>query len=108
MRKERDSNTAHREIRSLAQPLSYLFDCDSITQTDLLLYPYETLTGLLLLHPLKKRTKNDAPGRDRVDIYREIVTGLELEARHQRTLERAGSYPNSNRRPVVSDRLLFR
>ena len=57
--------------------------------------------------PAKKRTKNDACGRDRVEIYREIMAGLELAARHQRTLERAGSYPNSNRRPFVSDRSLF-
>ena len=65
------------------------------------------LTGLLLLHPLKK-DQNDAPGRDRVEKYCEIVTGLELAARHQRTLERAGSCPNSNRPPLVSDRSLFR
>ena len=30
------------------------------------------LTGLVLLPPLKKRTKNDARGSTRVDIYREI------------------------------------
>ena len=65
------------------------------------------LTGLLLLHPLKKRTKNDARGLDRVEIYREIVPELELTARHQHTLERVGYYPNSNQRPIVSDRSLF-
>ena len=53
-------------------------------------------------------TKNDARGRDRVEIYREIVSGIELAARDQRTLERAGSYPNFNRRTIVSDRSLFR
>ena len=66
------------------------------------------LTGLLLLHPLKKRTKNDARGPDRVEIYRKIVPGLELTAKRQRTLDRAGSYPNLNNRPVVSDASLFR
>ena len=66
------------------------------------------LKGLLLLHSLKKRTKNDTRGPDRVEIYHEIVLGLELAARHHRTLERAGSYPNSNRRPIVSDCSLFR
>ena len=35
-------------------------------------------------------TKNDAHGPDRVEIYRKIEPGLELAARHQRTLERAG------------------
>ena len=38
----------------------------------------------------------------------EIEPGFELAGRHQRTLERAGSYPNSNRRPIVSDSSLFR
>ena len=52
-------------------------------------------------------TKNDARGRDRVKIYREIVLGIKVAARNQRTLERAGSYPNPNRRPIVSDLLLF-
>ena len=65
-------------------------------------------TGLLLLHSLKKRSKNDARGPDRVEIYRKNVTGIELAAKHQRTLERAGSYLNSNRRHIVSDRSLFR
>ena len=59
------------------------------------------------MHPLK-RTKNDARGRDRVEIYREIVAGLEPTASHQRALERAGTYPNSNRRPTVSDPSLLR
>ena len=44
-------------------------------------------TGLLLLDPLKKRTKIDARGRDRDEIYREIVPGIELAARNQRTSE---------------------
>ena len=52
-------------------------------------------------------TKNDARGRDRVEIYREIVRGLKLTARHQRTLERAESHPNLNGGPIVSARLLF-
>ena len=52
--------------------------------------------------------KNEARGRDRVEIYHEIVPGIELAAKHQRAVERAGSYPNSNRRPIVSNRLLFR
>ena len=58
--------------------------------------------------PPKKRTKNDARGRDRVEINREIVAGLELTAKHQRASEHAGYYPNSNRRPTVSDPSLFR
>ena len=66
------------------------------------------LPGLLLLHPLEKMTKSDARGPDRVEIYREIVPGLELAANRQRALDRAGSYPNSNHRPVVSDVSLFR
>ena len=66
------------------------------------------LTGLLLLQPFKKRTKNDARGPYRVEIYRKIVPGLELTAKYQRALERAGYYPNSNRRPTVSDSSLFR
>ena len=53
-------------------------------------------------------SKNDARGRDRVEKYREIVAGLKLAAKHQRTLERVGSYQNSNRRPIVSNRSLFR
>ena len=36
------------------------------------------------------------------------MAGLELAARHQRTLERANSYPNPNRRPLVSNLSLFR
>ena len=63
------------------------------------------LTGLLLVDPLK-RTKNDAFGRGRVGIYRKIIPGIELAARNKRTLERAGSYPNQNRRPIVSNRAL--
>ena len=62
----------------------------------------------MLLDPLEKRTKNDARGRARVEIYCEIVPGIELAARYQRTLERAGFYPNPNRRPIVSDLSLFR
>ena len=61
----------------------------------------------MLLDPLKKRTQNDARERGRVEIYREIVPGIELVVRCQRTLERAGSYPNPNRRPIVSDLSLF-
>ena len=45
--------------------------------------------------PPKKRTKNDARGRDRVEIYRKIMPGIELAARHQRKLERAGSFTRS-------------
>ena len=37
MRKERDSNSARRELRSLALTLSYLFGCHYITQADLIL-----------------------------------------------------------------------
>ena len=65
-----------------------------------------SLTGLRLLHPLKKNQK-DARGPDRVEIYREIMPGLELAAKRQRTIERAGAYPNSKHRPIVSDRSLF-
>ena len=52
-------------------------------------------------------TKNDACGGARVGIYREIVPGFKLTARYRRALERAGSYPNPNRRPIVSDLSLF-
>ena len=38
----------------------------------------------------------------RVEIYRKIMAGLEPVAKHQRALERAGSYPNLNRRRPVS------
>ena len=65
-------------------------------------------TGLLLLDPLKKRTKIDARGRDRDEIYREIVPGIELTARNKRTLEHAGSYPNPSQQPIASDLSLFR
>ena len=47
LRKERDSNTAHRELRSLALPLSYLFGCGYVTQAGLFLYPYGNLTRVL-------------------------------------------------------------
>ena len=66
------------------------------------------LTGLLLLDPLKKRTQNDALGRDRVEIYRKTVPGIELAARNQRTIKCAGSYLKPNRQPIVSNLLLFR
>ena len=36
------------------------------------------------------------------------MSGFELAARNQRTLERDGYYPNPNRRPIVSDLSLFR
>ena len=65
------------------------------------------LTGLLLLHPLRKRTKNNLRGPDRVEIYREIVPGMELATRNQRTPVRADSYPNPNQRPIVSNLSLF-
>ena len=44
---------------------------------------------IAIFYPLKKRIKNGARGCDRVEIYREIVPGIELAARHQRTHERA-------------------
>ena len=65
------------------------------------------LNRITAIVPPLKRTKNDARGRDRVEKYREIVAGLELPARHQRTLERADSYPNSNWRLIVRDCSLF-
>ena len=66
------------------------------------------LTGLLLLHPLKKRTENGARGCDRVEIYREIVPGLELVARYQRAIERADASTNSKHQSIVSGCSLFR
>ena len=53
--------------------------------------------------PPLKRTKNDTRGSARIEIHREIAPGIELAARHQHTLERVGSYPNSNGRRIVSD-----
>ena len=42
------------------------------------------LTGLVLcIAPPKKRSKYDARGRDRVEINREIVAGLERTANHR-------------------------
>ena len=59
-------------------------------------------------NPVKKGAENDVHGSDRVEMYREIVPGFELVTKHQRALELAGSYSNLNRRPIVSDRSLFR
>ena len=66
------------------------------------------LNRITAIVPPLKRTKNDARGRDRVEKYREIVSGLEVAARHQRALERVNSYPNLNQQPIVGDRSLFR
>ena len=65
------------------------------------------LTGLVLLPPLKNGPKNTR-GPDRVENHRKIVPGIELTVRYQHTIERAGSYPNSNRRPIISDVSLVR
>ena len=66
------------------------------------------LNRISAIAPPKKRSKNDARGRDQVEINREIVAGLEYAAKHQRALERTGSYPNLNQRLTVSDPLPFR
>ena len=47
-------------------------------------------------------------GSANVENHRKVVPGIELAAKHEHTLERAGSYPNSNRRRIVSDVSLFR
>ena len=47
-------------------------------------------------------------GSVNVENHREIVSGIELAAKHEHTLEHAGSYPNSNRQRIVSDVSLFR
>ena len=40
------------------------------------------LNRISAIAPPKKRSKNDARGRDRVEKFREIVAGLELAAKH--------------------------
>ena len=47
------------------------------------------LTGLVLLHPLKKGPKTMPRGRDGVEKYRKIEPGLELVAKHERALDLA-------------------
>ena len=58
--------------------------------------------------PLKNGPKQDARGPDRVEIHRKIMPGIKLAARYQHALDHVGSYPNSNRRPIVSDVSLVR
>ena len=58
--------------------------------------------------PLKNGPKTMLFGPTNVENTREIGPGIELAARHWHTHERAGSYPNSNRRRIVSDLSLFR
>ena len=70
--------------------------------------PQPGLTGLVLLPPLKNGPKPDTRGPDRVGNHRKIMPGIELAAKYQHTLERTSSYPNSNRRPIVSDVSLVR
>ena len=40
------------------------------------------LNRISAIAPPKKRSKIDTRGRDRVELYHEIVAGLELAARH--------------------------
>ena len=62
----------------------------------------------LCITPPKKRTKNDTFTRNRVEIIDTNQPGDRTRGDDQRTLERAGYYPNSNRRHTVSDFSLFR
>ena len=68
----------------------------------------DVLTGLVLLPPLKNGPKKDTRGRKCVVNHRKIVPGIKPAAKYQHTLERAGSYPISSRRPTVSDVSLVR
>ena len=76
--------------------------------TVILLTELGLLTGLVLLPPLKNGPKKDTHGPDRVENRSEIVPGIELTARLWHALERASSYPNSNRQSIVRDVSLVR
>ena len=67
-----------------------------------------SLNRISAIAPPLKKDQNDARGSARVKTHREIAPGIEVVARYQYTLERAGSYPNSNQRPVVGDHSQFR
>ena len=67
-----------------------------------------SLTGLVLLPPLKNGPKTMLFGPASVENTREFGPGMEPAASLERTHEHAGIYPNSNPPRIVSDLLLFR